>query len=31
VGRQDWGREGYLAFINEKAKPFIEKALTESS
>ena len=30
VGRQDWGRDGYLAFINEKAKPFIEKALAEA-
>jgi glucose-6-phosphate 1-dehydrogenase len=27
VGRQDWSREDYLAFINDKTRPFLKDAL----
>ena len=30
VGRQDWDRTAYLAFLDEKAKPFVAKSLADA-
>ena len=30
VGRQDWSREDYLAFINDKTRPFLKDALASA-
>ena len=31
IGRNDWGREDYLQFVNDKAKPFVGPSVSETT